>query len=267
MSLLTYQEYISQNYVEIKKGDGPKPYISNYSLDNWGMTNNMLNITMMNDRTSLIIKNDCTMIIGWSGSARGMCGPSDVSNYTNLGLKEYNKQLNIFKLNQIECYTAILYIKIKKGQTLLGNDYYTNGFNFPQIILIFDNFIYTSELDYNKHQKQQEQKIIYEKEQIINKRITKLEESIIHLLKNNYNKAEINKLTQDFSIEKKDNQLKEKLYNDKYILLNTLIGIEQREKVKQQNKIEQLEQENLELKERLKRIEEKIFAPIEHKYF
>ena len=99
--------------------------------------------------------------------------------------------------------------------------------------LLFDNITFTSEIDYNRKQKQKEQHLIYEKEQITNKSIIKLEEE----------------------------------FNHKYVWITSLIKTNERDITEDKEKIKKLEQENAELRERLKKIEEKLFMSVEHKYF
>jgi len=226
---LSYQDYITQNYVKlINSGDVHIDSYMQHDINN----KNMLKITFNINYNSYIIKKNCIMFIYWYGAGRGMQRPDDLSNYNQLGFKEYNIKKNCLNIKIPECpYTFILYNELKKGDLI--DRLFKLETNKTYYGLLFDNITFTSEIDYNRKQKQKEQHLIYEKEQITNKSIIKLEEE----------------------------------FNHKYVWITSLIKTNERDITEDKEKIKKLEQENAELRERLKKIEEKLFMSVEHKYF
>jgi hypothetical protein len=272
---LSYQEYISQNYVEIINNDSQEDKrLGIPSIWNQANTNILMSQFIMSDSLYKLKKNCIVLvqfpIVGSVGSILSITDKERLKQITDLGFEIYNNKKNHLNI-KIRFPDEDIWLcnyNFKKGQQILFKDYEPIRMYYQNIIFIFDNFIYTSELDYNKYQKKQEQEIIYEKEQIINKTIIKLEQELNNKyeLLNTFigiNKKE--KIKDKEKIEKLENNYKD-IY-DKYVLLNTLNGINQRDIKEDKLKIKKLEQENEDLKERLKRIEDKIFMPIEHKYF
>jgi len=238
---LSYQEYISQNYVEIINNDSQEDKrLVIPSIWNQENTNILMSQFIMSDSLYKLKKNCIILvqfpIVGSVGSILSITDKERLKQITDLGFEIYNNKknhLNI-KIRFPDEDVWLCNYNFKKGQQILFKDYEPIRMYYQNIIFIFDDFKYNSEIDYNKKQKQKEQKIIYEKEQ-----------KII------YEKEQLPNIT----IIK----LKQEL--------NTLIGINERDIKEDKIKIKKLEQENSDLKERLKRIEDKLFMPIEHKYF
>ena len=226
---LSYQEYISQNYVEIINNDSQEDKrLLIPSIWNQENTNILMSQFIMSDSLYKLKKNCIVLvqfpIVGSVGSILSITDKERLKQITDLGFEIYNNKNNYLniKIRFPDEDVWLCNYNFKKGQQILFKDYEPIRMYYQNIIFIFDDFIYTSELDYNRQQKQKEQKIIYEKEQEI---------------------------------------------NYKYRLLSIDNGINEKEQINDKEKIKKLEQENEDLKERLKRIEDKIFMPIEHKYF
>ena len=229
--MLSYQDYISQNYVEIKKGVyNLLENTNNSKYDNMINNSSKFNVSYLEVQTYfiyrdrifesidisplIIIKKKCIIVLNFDNYRT----ENIIQKWKSLGFCNYNFNYNFLKLkNNVQYNTKNLY----KECNIIGEEIILDkiiNLNSPSsmcpqlnIIFIFDDFEYTSEFDY------------------ITKNMLTLE-SIKH----------------QYQLLHKTNE--EERINDK-------------------EKIKKLEQENEDLKERLKRIEDKIFMPIEHKYF
>ncbi len=162
--MLSYQDYISQNYVELTNTNNV--HVNEY-IQRDIYNKNILKLTFNINYNSYIIKKDCIMILYWYGGSREAQPPCDLSNYNKIGFKNYNIEKNHLNIkNQLSPYTLILYNELNKND-LINNLFELQNSN-THYALLFDDFNYNSEIDYNRQQKQKEQKIIYEKEQEIN---------------------------------------------------------------------------------------------------
>jgi hypothetical protein len=282
MELLSYQDYISKNYVEI---DGMPNCIKNVELGHkvkrcnisasinidqssheivlFRISNNLYNSTyLINDlilhqnpenvKIVCKIKKKCKIYF-----LQNIVGSYQCNVYTpNIPpelLLKYETNTYDFTISDHMYSNATYQYYLHETNTPLE-------FTFmPNLICIFkfDNFEYINENDYIT------KNMIYQIK-LLNITI-KTDDRI--------DKKKIEKLEQDNS-ELKDHLKKtEKLEQTNTELSKRLKKIE--EKLEQENselkdhlkKTEKLEQENAELRERLKKIEEKLFMSVEHKYF